>query len=55
VKVYELLEELQKVPRDLTIEWIIDGEVLDDNGARARTVLKSDGYSVVRLLIVVKG
>jgi hypothetical protein len=54
MKVFELLAELQKMPRDLTVEWIIDGEVLDDNGARARVVLKPDGYSVVRLLIEVK-
>jgi hypothetical protein len=54
MKVFELLAELQKMPRDLSIEWIIDGEVLDDNGARARIVLKPDGYSVVRLLIEVK-
>ncbi len=52
--VFELLAQLQRMPRDVVVEFVIDGEILDDNGARVDLILNPNGFTVARLSIKVK-
>lgn len=54
MKVYELLDALNKMPRDVTITWIVAGEIYDDNGATVNLVLNHDGYTSAYIHIKVK-
>lgn len=54
MKVYELLDALNKMPRNVTITWIVDGEIYDDNGVTVNLALKPDGYTSAHIHIKVK-
>jgi hypothetical protein len=49
--VYELIEALDKMPRGVTVEFLVDGQILKGERAGVGLILRPDGYTVVRVLL----